>query len=53
MERGIDQYLQQKYYNLEQEGSLGGVDALYRAVKEDGQHRVSKKQIQEWLKTHI
>ena len=43
--------LQQKYYDLEQAGSLGGVDALYRAVKEDKKHKASKKQVREWLRT--
>ena len=51
MEEEIDQYLHTKYYNLEKEGSLGGVDALFRAVKEDQRHQVSRKQIQEWLKS--
>ena len=45
------QYLQEKYYDLEKQGSLGGVDALYRAVKEDRRHNVTRKQIREWLKT--
>ena len=51
MEEEIDQYLHDKYYNLDKEGSLGGVDALYRAVKEDQRYQVSRKQIQEWLKS--
>ena len=50
MEEEIDQYLQKKYYQLEEAGSLGGVDALYRAVKEEGRHRISRKRIREWLK---
>ena len=41
MEEELNQYLQQKYYDLEQPGSLGGVDALYRAVKEDKNRKVS------------
>ena len=45
------QYLQEKYYDLEKQGSLGGVDALYRAVKEDRRQNVTRKQIREWLKT--
>ena len=48
MEEGINQYLHEKYYNLEKAGSLGGVNA--RAVKEDGKHRITRKRIQEWLK---
>ena len=51
MEEELNQYLQQKYYDLEQAGSLGGVDALYRAVKEDENRKVSRKQVQEWLKS--
>ena len=51
MEQEVDQYLQEKYYDLQQEGSLGGVDALYRVIKADQEHRLTRKQIQEWLKT--
>ena len=47
----IDQYLREKYYNLNAAGSLGGVDALFRAVKEEGNHRIPRKRIQEWLKS--
>ena len=50
MDEDIDQYLRQKYYDLGKEGSLGGVDALYRAVKEDKNRSVSRGQIEEWLK---
>ena len=50
MDGEINQYLHEKYYNLEKAGSLGGVNALYRAVEEDGKHTIARKRIQEWLK---
>ena len=50
MEGEINQYLHEKYYNLEKAGSLGGVNVLYRAVEEDRKHRIVRKRIQEWLK---
>lgn len=43
MEEEMEQYLHQKYFNLDEAGSLGGVDALYHAVKEEGKHRISRK----------
>ena len=46
----IDQYLREKYYDLNAAGSLGGVDALFRAVKKGESHRLPRKRIREWLK---
>ena len=51
MKEELNQYLQQKYYDLEHAGSLSGVDALYCAVKEDKNRKLSRKQVQEWLKS--
>ena len=45
----IELYLHEKYYDLNTAGRLDGVDALFRAVKEEGNHRIPRKRIQEWL----
>ena len=37
------------YLNPSQPASFGGLDAVYRAVKEKGKNKISRKQVQDWL----
>ena len=37
------------YLNPSHPASFGGLDAVYRAVKEDGKSKISRKQVQDWL----
>lgn len=43
------QYLSKLYYNPQNPSSFRGVDAVYRAVKKQSQHRITRKEIKEWL----
>ena len=45
-----EQYLHNLYYNPESPASFGGVDAVYRAVKNDGKFKLSRNKIKTWLK---
>jgi len=47
----MDQYLQSLYYNPDHAGSFGGVDAVFREVKQEGKFNISKKKIRDWLST--
>ena len=37
------------YLDPSQPASFGGLDAVYRAVKEKGKNKVSRKQVRDWL----
>ena len=37
------------YLDPSHPASFGGVDAVYRAVKEKGKNKISRKQVQDWL----
>ena len=37
------------YLDPSQPASFGGLDAVYRAVKEKGKNKISRKQVREWL----
>ena len=37
------------YLDPSQPTSFGGLDAVYRAVKEKGKNKISRKQVPEWL----
>ena len=37
------------YLDPSQPASFGGLDAVYRAVKEKGKSKISRKQVQDWL----
>ena len=37
------------YLHPSQPASFGGLDAVYRAVKEKGKNKISRKQVREWL----
>ena len=45
----METLLEKLYYNVNQEGSLGSVDALYHAAKKKNK-KITRKQIREWLK---
>lgn len=45
----MNRYLNDIYFNPEHEASFGGVEKLYKFVREDGRYRLSRKQIREWL----
>ena len=45
-----DQYLYDLYYSPESPASFGGVDAVYRTVKNDAKFKISRNKIREWLK---
>ena len=38
------------YLDPSHPASFGGVDAVYRAVKEKGKNKISRKQVQDWLR---
>ena len=44
-----EQYLHELYYNPESPASFGGVDAVYRAARNDGKYKISRNKIKEWL----
>ena len=43
-------YLEDIYYDLSHLGSYSGVDKLYRAVRAEGKHKISRKKLEEFLK---
>ena len=45
----IDKYLSSVYFNPKRPGGFGGVERLYRDVKEEGKYKLSQKQIHGWL----
>ena len=45
-----EKYLHNLYYNPESLASFGGVEAVYRAVKEDGKFQLSRNKIRTWLR---
>jgi hypothetical protein len=40
-----EKYLSQIYYNPESPASFGGVDSIYRVVKDEGKHQLSRNKI--------
>ena len=45
-----EKYLHDLYYNPESPASFGGVEAVYRAAKEDGKFQLSRNKIRTWLR---
>ena len=45
----VDEYLKSVYYNPKRPGSFGGVENLYRDVKQEGTFKLSRKKISDWL----
>jgi hypothetical protein len=44
-------YLEKIYYNPQHPGSFGGVDKLYKAVRQEGKYVLVKAKIRKWLET--
>ena len=44
-----DAYLEKVYYDPHHPGGFGGLDALYRFVRKDGQYALTRKQVKTWL----
>ena len=45
----IEKTLAGIYLDASQPASFGGLDAVYRAVKEKGKNKISCKQVRDWL----
>ena len=45
----MEKTLSSTYLDPSQPASFGGLDAVYRAVKEKGKNKISRKQVQDWL----
>ena len=45
-----EEYLHDLYYNPESPASFGGVEAVYRAAKEDSKFQLSRNKIKTWLR---
>ena len=45
----MEKTLKSIYLDPSQPASFGGLDAVYRAVKEGGNSKISRKQVQDWL----
>ena len=45
----VDEYLKSVYYDLKRPGSFGGIESLYRDVKQEKMFKFSRKQISDWL----
>ena len=44
-------YLEKIYYDPQHPGSFGGVDKLYKAVRQEGKYVLGKAKIRKWLET--
>jgi transposase InsO family protein len=44
-------YLGKIYYDPQHPGSLGGVDKLYKAIRQEGKYVLGKAKIRKWLET--
>jgi len=44
-------YLEKIYYDQQHLGSLGGVDKLYKAVRQEGKYVLGRTKIRKWLET--
>ncbi|CAB4014504.1 Hypothetical predicted protein [Paramuricea clavata] len=44
-----EKYLSQIYYDPESPASFGGVDSIYRAVKNEWKYEISRNKIRQWL----
>lgn len=49
MNSKISNYLKDIYFDPNHAGSYGGADQLYKVVKEEGLHQISKARIKAWL----
>ena len=44
-----EKYLSELCHNPESAASFGGVDFIYRAVKNDAKYQISRNKIRSWL----
>jgi hypothetical protein len=44
-----EKYLSQIYYDPESPASFGGIDSIYRAVKNEGKYKILRNKIRLWL----
>ena len=44
-----EKYLSQIYYDPESPASFGGIDSIYRAVKNEGKYQILQNKIRLWL----
>ena len=44
-----DKYLEKIYYDASHPGSFQGPRKLYQVIKQEGKHKITFKEIQEWL----
>ena len=47
----VKRYLEDIYYETSHPGSYSGVDKLYRAIRAEGKHKISRKTIKDFLRT--
>ena len=45
----MEKTLASSYLDSIHPASFGGLDAVYRAIKEKGRSKISRKQVQDWL----
>ena len=45
----VDKYLKSVYYDPKRPGSFGGIESLYRDVKQEEKFKLSRKQISDCL----
>ena len=45
----MEKTLSSIYLDPSQPASFGGLDAVYRVVKEKGKSKISRKQVRDWL----
>ena len=51
MKPAVKRYLEKIYYDPEHPGGFSGVDRLYRAIKSEGRHKISRKKLEEFLRS--
>lgn len=47
--KNVDKYLTSLYYNPKNPGSFASAEALFRVVQEEKNHKISRKQVYDWL----
>ena len=51
MRPAIKRYLEKIYYDPKNSEGYSGIENLFRAVKKDGKHEISRDTLKEFLKT--
>ena len=46
----MEKYLHDLYYSPKSPAAFGGVEAVYRAVKDNGKYQISRNKVRTWLK---